>query len=61
MKYLATIKNAYDSTSQMCRTLAEAEQWLDENNNNMEHTTFIDTYDDNWRKIDSIVYTKTKE
>ena len=61
LKYLATIKNFYDSTTMMFATEKEATQWLDENNNNLEHTTIISKYDDNWNLITSYEYTKGKE
>ncbi len=58
MKYLATIKNAYDSTSMMFNSTAAAERWLDENNNNLEHLTYIEEFDDNWVKVGSYIYTE---
>ena len=61
MKYLATIKKYYDSTSMMFPSLAKAEQWLDENNNNLENTTIIEEYDDNWNKVGSFIYTDAKK
>ena len=61
MKYLATIKNKYDSTSMMFNTSSAAEQWLDENNNNLEHLTYIEEFDDNWEKVGSYIYTQGKE
>ena len=42
MKYLATIKYGTDSWSQSFDTEEEAIQWIDENNNNLEHTAIID-------------------
>lgn len=60
MKYLATVKKEYDSSSMMFSSMSAAERWLDENNNNMEHLTFIEEYDDNWNKVSSFVYTESK-
>ena len=61
MKYLATILMGIDSYSQSFNTIAEAERWLDENNNNMEFTTIIDEYNDKWEKVDGFFYTRAKE
>jgi len=61
MKYLAKIINGVESYSRTFSTQGEAERWLDENNNNLELTTIIDEYDDNWQKIDGFFYTKGKE
>lgn len=58
MNYLATIKGHYDSESRMFKTLAAAEQWLDEHNNNYETITYIDEYDENWIKVGSFTYTQ---
>ena len=54
LKYLATIKHYYDSTTIMFKTQKEAEQWLDENSRN--YKAIVTIYDDNWEKIDSYVY-----
>lgn len=61
MKYLATIKKEYDSSSMSFNSIFEAERWLDENNKNMEHLTYIEEYDDSWNKIGSFVYTERVE
>ena len=58
MKYIATILFADGSMSKTCSTAAEAQQWLDENNNNLEHTTIIDEYDNNWWKVGGYIYTQ---
>lgn len=60
MRYLATIINKYDRTTMLFNTMTKAEQWLDENNNNLEHTTIIDEYDENWNKTGRFVYTEGK-
>lgn len=61
MHYLATIINKYDRTTMMFKSISKAEEWLDSNNNNLEHTTLIEEYDDNWNKIGGFVYTEGKE
>lgn len=58
MKYIATILYKDGSVSKMFSTTAEAEQWLDENNSNLEHTTIIEEYDQNWWKIGGFIYTQ---
>ena len=61
MHYLATIINEYDRTTMMFKSISKAEEWLDQNNNNLEHTTLIEEYDDNWNKIGGVVYTEAKK
>ena len=61
MRYLATIKYGADSWSQLFNTADEAEQWLDENNNNLEHTAVVDELDDNGKIVDGYVYNKGLE
>ena len=61
MHYLATIINKYDRTTMMFKSISKAEEWLDQNNNNLEHTALIEEYDDNWNKIGGFVYTEGKE
>ena len=61
MKYLATITYGRSSNSMTFNTMAAAEQWLDERNNNLEHTTIIDEYDDDGHFIDGFFYTKGYE
>ena len=61
MKYLATIKQHYDSSSRMFNSQKEAESWLDSQNNNAEHTTVVTIYDDNWKEVDSYVHTQGDE
>ena len=61
MKYLATIKGYYDSESRMFPTEKAAQQWLDENNNNLEKTTIIEMFNDSWEKIDRYIYTEGTE
>lgn len=61
MKYLATIKQHYDSSSRTFNSQKEAESWLDSQNNNAEHTTVVTIYDDNWKEVDSYVYTQGDE
>ena len=61
MKYLATIKGNHTSSSMLFTKLSDAEQWIDANNNNMENTSMIETFDDDWQKLDGFIYTKEKE
>lgn len=57
MKYKATIKlSGY--VSEVFDTLAEAMAWLDSQNNNMEHTTFIEEIDASGKVQDWFYYTK---
>jgi len=59
MKYLATIKQTYESTSKIFDTQEKAEDWLDSQNNNLEHTTIVTVYDDQWHVIKSYEYTSS--
>ena len=61
MKYLATIKLAYDSSSKSFNEQKEAESWLDSQNNNDEHTASVIIFDDSWKEIDSYIYTQGAE
>lgn len=60
MIYLATVKDEYTTYTRMFTLMKDAEQWCDENNNNGTLTTIIDTYDDQWHKIDGFFYTEAK-
>lgn len=61
MKYVATIRYKDGSHSQMFNTVTAAEQWLDEQNNNLENDTIIDEYDDDWTLKDGFFYTRKAE
>lgn len=61
MHYVATIINGYNRNAMSFKTEKAAEEWLDANNNNLENTTTIDVYDDNWVKKDGFIYTEGKE
>jgi len=63
MKYLATIKLAYDTSSQTFDTQKEAEQWLDSQNNNNQHTAIVTIYDNSegWIMKDWYVYNQGEE
>ena len=61
MKYLATIKQYYDSSSKSFDSEDKAKEWLDSQNNNAERTTTITIYDDNWKEIGSYIHTQGKE
>lgn len=58
MKFLATIKFGEDSSSQTFNTIGEAKDWLDSQNNNLEHTTIISELDNNWNVVDWFYYTE---
>lgn len=57
MKYKATIK-LIEYISKVFDTLAEAMAWLDSQNNNMEHVTFIEEIDASGKVQDWFCYTK---
>lgn len=61
MKYLATIKFGRDTWAVIKNTEEEAQQWLDEKNNNLEHTTMIDSIDEDGVFVDGYIYTKGAE
>lgn len=66
MKYLATIKYGEEPWSKLFKSEDEAKQWIDENNNNFEHTASIDEikilrYDDNGMFLNGYIYTKGAE
>ncbi len=61
MKYLATIDYGYTSHTLMFNSQAAALRWLDEQNINMEYTTYVEEYDNNWNKVGSFIYTQRKE
>lgn len=58
MTYVGTIKFGQDTSSRSFKTDKEARTWLDSENNNLEHTTIITVYDDEWKEISSYVYTE---
>ena len=60
MTYLATIRYKENRHSETFPTIVEAEHWLDSMNTNCENTTIIETYDENWNKIDGFFYTEAK-
>lgn len=57
MKYIATIFLPTGSRSQEFSSITLAAEWLDSENNNLENTTMIETYDENGRKKDGYFYT----
>ena len=61
MKYFATIRDDYGSSSKTFNTVLAAEEWLDTQNNNFNSDTIIEEYDDNWVKKDSFFYTRKAE
>ena len=61
MRYLATIKLGEDSSSKTFDTIKQAKDWLDSQNNNLEHTTIISELDKNWHIVDWFYYTEGLE
>lgn len=61
MKFLATIKFGEDSSSQTFDTIRKAKNWLDSQNNNLEHTTIISELDNKWNVVDWFYYTEGAE
>lgn len=61
MRYLATIKLGTDSSSQTFNVIGDAKDWLDSQNNNLEHTTIISELDDKWNVVDWFYYTEGAE
>ena len=61
MIYKATIIKNGTARARLFSTMSEAAQWLDSENNNLEATTTIETYDEAGQKTDGFFYTeKTK-
>lgn len=58
MNYKATIIINGISRSKDFPTMAEAAQWLDSENNNLDATTIIETFNDAGVKTDGFFYTE---
>ena len=58
MKYKATIIKPTGSFSQVFNTAHEAAEWLDSQNNNLEDTSLIETFDEAGNKKDGFFYTE---
>ena len=58
MKYRATIIDKNKRTSREFRTMFEAARWLDSENNNLDATTIIETFDEAGNKKDGFFYTE---
>lgn len=58
MKYKATIFSNGIRTSKEFSTMIEAAQWLDSENNNLDATTMIETFDEAGNKKDGFFYTE---
>ena len=58
MQYIATIFLDVGSKSQTFASIQSAAEWLDSENNNHEHTSMIETYDDEGHKKDGFFYTE---
>ena len=61
MRYLATIKLGKESSSQTFSDIHSAKEWLDNQNNNLEHTTIISEVNDKWQIVDWFYYTEGVE
>lgn len=61
MIYKATIIINGSKFSKEFNTLSEAAQWLDSENNNLEATTLIETYDEAGRKKDGFFYSEKRK
>ena len=58
MRYRATIiLNGIQHTKEF-PTMFDAAQWLDSQNNNLDATTMIETFDETGRKTDGFLYTE---
>ena len=57
MKYLATIKFGEDASAQTFDDIKSAKNWLDSQNNNLEHTTTIAELNEEWIIVDWFYYT----
>ena len=61
MIYKATIIINGSKFAKEFNTLSEAAQWLDSENNNLEATTLIETYDEAGRKKDGFFYSEKRK
>ena len=57
MKYIAILIMPSGRISDRFPTIAQAEQWLDSQNNNHEYTAIIGEVDANNMIVDSFIYT----
>lgn len=55
--YIATVYKRSSRYSRTFMTMAEAQQWLDSENNNHENDTTIEIVDETGRKTDGFFYT----
>lgn len=58
MKYRATIIIGGNRITKEFPTMFEAAQWLDSENNNLDATTIIETFDEAGKKTDGFFYTE---
>lgn len=58
MKYKATIIINGNSISKEFLSINEAAHWLDSENNNLEATSLIETFDEDGNKKDGFFYTE---
>lgn len=61
MIYKATIIVGVYRTERVFSNMYEAAQWLDSENNNLEATTIIETFDEAGNKKDGFFYTEKIE
>ena len=57
MIYRASVLTRMGNYSKEFATIQQAAEWLDSENNNGEHTTMIETFDEKGRKEDGFFYT----
>jgi hypothetical protein len=58
MRYKATIVIGGSRISKEFPTISAAAQWLDSENNNLDATTIIETFDESGKKTDGFYYTE---
>lgn len=56
--YRAVLLTGGDSISKIFYSTVDAENWLDSQNNNMEHTSYVQELDPNYRVLDWYYYTQ---
>ena len=59
MKYVAIFEPAGLRLAETFERESDAQAWLDSYNNNADHDTVIDMYDDNGKFVDGYYYTQS--
>ena len=59
--YRAVLRNGYNVLAQKFNTVGEAEQWILQNNNNMDSTSFIQEINPAGEVVDWFYYSEGKE